>query len=68
MKKNVGSVDKVIRLVLALIIIILAFVHVITGIWAIVLLILSAVLILTSLFSYCPLYVPFGINTSKKKE
>jgi hypothetical protein len=68
MKKNMGSIDKVIRLVLALIIIILAFTKVVTGTWATVLLILSAVFILTSLFSFCLLYAAFGISTRKKKE
>ena len=67
MKKNMGSTDKTIRLVAALVIVILAFAKVITGVLAIVLLILAAVFVITSLVSFCPLYLPFGINTGKKK-
>ncbi len=68
MKKNMGSTDKTVRLVAALVIVILAFAKVITGVWAVVLLILAAVFVITSLVSFCPLYLPFGMNTSKKKE
>jgi O-antigen/teichoic acid export membrane protein len=68
MKKNMGSTDKTIRLVAALVIVILAFAKVITGVWAVVLLILAAVFVITSLVSFCPLYLPFGMNTGKKKE
>jgi len=67
MKKNMGSIDKAIRLLVALVIVILAFTKVITGTLAIVLLVLAAIFILTSLISFCPLYLPFGINTGKKK-
>jgi hypothetical protein len=67
MKKNMGSADKTIRLIVALVIVILAFAKIITGVLAIVLLILAAVFVLTSLMGICPLYLPFGINTGKKK-
>ncbi|MBN1790405.1 MAG: DUF2892 domain-containing protein [Bacteroidales bacterium] len=68
MKKNMGSTDKTIRLLAALVIVILAFAKVITGVWAVVLLVLAAVFVITSLVSFCPLYLPFGMNTGKKKE
>jgi hypothetical protein len=68
MKKNMGSADKFIRLLVALIIVILAFAHVIEGTLAIVLIILAGVFVLTGLFSFCPLYLPFGISTAKKKK
>ena len=67
MKSNMGNVDKVIRIVMALVIIVLYFTKVITGTWAIVLLILAGIFIVTSLFSFCPVYFPFGINTGKKE-
>lgn len=67
MKKNMGTIDKVVRILIAIVIIVLYFVNVISGTLAIVLLILSAIFILTSLISFCPLYLPFGINTGKKK-
>jgi hypothetical protein len=68
MKKNMGTIDKIVRILIALIVIGLYFAHVISGTLAIVLLVLSAIFILTSLMSFCPLYLPFGINTGKKKE
>lgn len=68
MKKNMGTIDKVVRILIAFVVIGLYFANVISGIVAIVLLILSAVFILTSLLGFCPLYLPFGINTGKKKE
>lgn len=68
MKKNVGTIDKVIRMAIALIIVLLYATSTISGTVAIVLLILSGVFILTSLVSFCPLYLPLKINTSKKKE
>jgi hypothetical protein len=67
MKKNVGSIDKVVRILIALVVIVLYFAHVISGALAVLLLIVSAILIVTSLISFCPLYWPFGISTDKKK-
>ena len=67
MKKNMGTTDKAIRLLAALVIVILAFANVISGTLALILIILAAVFVLTSIFSFCPLYLPFGINTGKKK-
>jgi len=63
-----GVLDKVIRILIALIVVILYFSNIISGTIAIVLLALSVIFIATSLISFCPLYLPFGINTDKKKE
>ena len=68
MKTNVGIIDKVIRIVVALVFIGLYFTHVVEGTLAIVVLVLAAVFILTSLIGFCPLYLPFGINTWKTKK
>ena len=68
MTKNVGSADKIIRILVAVAVVVLYFVNVLSGITALVLLALSAILILTSLISFCPLYWPFGISTKKKTE
>ncbi|HEY5507825.1 MAG TPA: DUF2892 domain-containing protein [Paludibacter sp.] len=67
MKTNVGIIDRVVRFVIALVIFGLYFANVISGTLAIVLLILAVVFILTGLIRFCPLYLPFGINTWKKK-
>ena len=65
MKKNMGSVDKIIRLLLAIVIGVLYFTEVITGTLGIVLLVLAIVFFLTSFIGFCPLYYPFGIKTCK---
>jgi len=66
MKKNMGMTDKAIRFVLAVIVGILYYTNVINGTLAIVLGVLAVVFILTSFISFCPLYLPFGINTRRK--
>jgi hypothetical protein len=68
MKKNMGTIDKVIRILIAVVIVILYLVNAISGTLAIVLLALAVIFILTSLLSFCPLYLPFGINSGKKEE
>jgi hypothetical protein len=65
MKTNMGTVDRVARVVLALIFAVLYFSGTVTGILGIILLVLGGVFLLTSLVSFCPLYVPFKINTRK---
>ena len=66
MKKNVGTIDRVIRLIVAVAIAVLFYTGVISGTLGIVLMVFSVVFVLVSLFSFCPLYLPFGINTGKK--
>jgi len=68
MKKNMGTIDKIVRIVLALVVAVLYFTNVITGVLGIVLLVLAGIFVLTSLISFCPLYLPFGISTCKKKD
>lgn len=68
MKKNMGTTDKVIRILIAIVIGVLYFTNTISGTLAIVLGILAVVFLLTSFINFCPLYLPFGINTSKKKK
>ncbi|HNX56513.1 MAG TPA: DUF2892 domain-containing protein [Prolixibacteraceae bacterium] len=68
MKKNMGTVDKVIRILVALVLSGLYLANVITGTLGIILLVVAVVFVLTSFISFCPLYVPFGINTGAKKE
>jgi hypothetical protein len=65
MKKNMGSADKIIRFILAIIFVALYFTGTVTGTAGIVLLVLAGVFVLTSLVSFCPLYAPFGLKTCK---
>lgn len=63
MKKNMGTADRIIRTVIALVMIVLFVQGVISGTLGIILLVLSGILLLTSLVGFCPLYAPFGIRT-----
>lgn len=66
MKKNVGSADKIIRVLIAIVIAVLYWQGMISGTLAIVFLVAGAVFLLTSLASSCPLYSILGVNTCKK--
>lgn len=68
MKKNMGTTDRVIRVIIAVIVAILYYTGTISGTLGIVLLVLAAIFVLTSLISFCPLYAPFGINTCPAKK
>jgi hypothetical protein len=68
MRKNMGSADRVIRILVAVAVIALYFGNLISGTTAIVLLVLAGIVILTSFMSFCPLYLPFELSTRKKGE
>ena len=65
MQVNEGLIDRIARLALAVVIIVLFFMGVLQGYWAL-LLIFSGMFLMSSFTGYCPLYVPLGINTCKK--
>ena len=65
MKPNIGTTDRIIRAVLAIILAVLFFSGTVTGTLGIILLVLAGVFLLTSLISFCPLYAPFKFSTSK---
>ncbi|HSN49276.1 MAG TPA: DUF2892 domain-containing protein [Flavobacterium sp.] len=68
MKKNMGSTDKIIRVLIALAIGVLYFTGTISGTTALVLGAFAIIFLITSLISFCPLYVLFGFSTCKKTE
>ncbi len=68
MSKNMGSADRVIRVLLAIVFAVLIFTGTVGGWVAWVLGILGIIFLLTSLVAFCPLYIPFHLSTSKKKE
>lgn len=68
MKSNIGSNDKLIRLALAIVLIVLFYKEILTGTLGIAALVVALLLTVTSLVNFCPLYSIFGINTNKKKE
>lgn len=68
MKKNMGSTDKIIRILFALVVAVLFYTKTVEGTLALVLGILATIMVATSFISFCPLYLPFGLSTRKKKE
>lgn len=68
MKKNMGQIDKIIRVILAVVIAVLVYFDILTGVAGTVLMVIAILLLLTSLLNFCPLYRIFGYNTCKVKE
>lgn len=68
MKRNMGSLDKLIRLALAIVLIVLYYTGVLSETLGIIGLVLALILTLTSLVSFCPLYALLGMNTCRKEE
>lgn len=68
MKKNMGSADSIIRLIIAAIIAILFYSNIISGTLGVVLLVLAGVFVLTAIFKFCPIYTIVGLNTCSKEE
>lgn len=62
-----GSADRGIRVILATLVAVLYFTNVISGTTAIILAVLAIVFVATSITSFCPLYLPFGLSTLRKK-
>jgi len=67
MKANVGTADKIFRVIIGIVLIVLSFVVAMSTALKIILLVLGIIMLLTALFGFCCLYVPFGISTCKKK-
>lgn len=68
MKANMGSADRLVRVLIAVAIAVLYFTGVLQGTWGIALLVLAGVFVLTSFVSFCPLYTVFGIRTRKDRS
>lgn len=68
MKQNMGKTDRVLRTVLAVIVIVLYFSKQLSGLAAIILGALALIFLATSLFGFCPLYVPLRISSIKKTD
>jgi hypothetical protein len=68
MKKNMGTVDRVIRILLAVVVAILYSTDQISGTLAIILGLFAVIFVLTSFIGFCPLYVPFKLSTKKAEK
>lgn len=65
MKKNMSILDKLIRMILALVISVLYFSHIVTGVAAMVLGVIGIIFMITSYINYCPLYAALGWSSRK---
>jgi K+-transporting ATPase A subunit len=68
MKTNMGKTDKIIRILLAIVLGILYFTGITEGVVGIILILLALVFLLTSFVGFCPLYLPFHINTKEREN
>lgn len=68
MKINMGTADRTIRAVLAVVIVVLLLTGSPSGTPAVILGIVAIALLLTSAIGFCPVYYPFGISTKKKEQ
>jgi hypothetical protein len=67
MKKNMGTIDRVIRILVAVLLVTLYFTKVVSGTLGIILMAVSAIFVVTGLIGLCPLYLPLGFSTRKKE-
>lgn len=67
MKKNVGTIDAILRFIIAVGVGVLIYREVLTGAWAIILGIVAGALLITGLIGWCGLYALLGIRTCAKK-
>lgn len=68
MKKNVGNIDKVMRIILAIVLFAVAYLGVVEGTLAIVAYVAGGVMLFTGFMKSCPLYSIFGMNTCPMKK
>lgn len=67
MKANMGSLDRIVRIVLAVVMAVLYFQGIVAGTLGIILVVAAVIFALTSLISFCPLYTIFGLSTKNKE-
>jgi hypothetical protein len=68
MTKNMGIADRIIRTIVALVVVILLITGKISGTLAVILGIVAAAFLLTSAIGWCPLYLPLKISTKKAEK
>jgi hypothetical protein len=66
MKKNLGSLDRIIRIVLVVVLTAAFITRAASGFWGILAISLGSVLVLSIVLNWCPIYALFGIKTCKK--
>jgi hypothetical protein len=67
MKQNLGGTDRVVRIAIAVVLVVGAGLVGFGSIAGIIMLVLAVVMLATSALAFCPLYLPFGLNTKPKQ-
>lgn len=68
MKSNISYIDRVVRILIAVLAVILYYNNVISGTMAAVVMVIAGILLLTSIINFCPLYHVFGISSKIKEK
>jgi hypothetical protein len=68
MARNVGGIDRGVRVIVGLLLLGIGFFHVVTGTLAILAYLFGVIALATAVFAYCPAWGPLGINTSRSKH
>lgn len=68
MKKNMSTADRIIRILIAAVLAVLYFTHVISGTLAVILLVFAGIFILTSIVGICPIYAVTGLRTNRTEK
>jgi hypothetical protein len=68
MKKNMGSLDKVFRVLIAVTVAVLYYLNIISGSLAYILMVVAIILLITTFINFCPIYSILGINSLKSKK
>lgn len=66
MTKNMGTIDRLVRAIAAVVIAILLFTGTISGLWGTILGIVAAAFLVTGALGFCPLYLPLKLSTKKQ--
>ncbi|WJJ97975.1 YgaP family membrane protein [Algibacter luteus] len=68
MKKNIGNLDKGLRVIIAITVALLYYFNVIAGTLAYILMVVAIILLITSFINFCPIYSILGVNSLKSKK
>lgn len=68
MARNVGGIDRAVRVIVSLALLAIAFFHIVNGVPAILAYVFGVIAMATAVLGYCPAWVPLGINTSSPKR
>lgn len=68
MKKNMGALDRVLRIIGGAALVLIAIFAVESTVWTVILLVIGIIMLVTSVIGSCPAYIPLGVDTGKKKE